>query len=1050
MSHLDESPILREYGGKIKNDLNALLSSDNIDDDIDLSSFSPYVTIEQLPSYVSQVKEKFSILTLNCQCINSKFDDLYIILNELSKKDAFKFSVINIQETWVRNEANGDAPDVSMYKLPGYKTFALGASCSSKGGLFCYVADSINACTRLTIDSSDIWEGIFIDLDFDTTSLILGNVYRPPRSNNNNQSIERFVTEFKPVLENISKANKNIVLSGDFNIDLLKLKEREKYSEFFDIMLSMGFLPKITFPTRFAKKSASLIDQIFIKSRDFMLNQNSKSGILHSSLSDHYAAFTSLSFKQPSKAARWVTIHKQDDLSLMKFSEAIKESNLLTKINHDIFEDPNSTYEILQSTISSAKNEFLPSKRVRFNKYKHKKNKWITTAIIKSIHVRDKLYHKFKTTRKTDVNYSSHKKKFDDYSKLLNKLIKDAKTTYYNNEFEKYQNDIRKCWQTINCILNRDRNSNNFPSYIKVDGKKVTSHQDIVDNFNNYFTSVGESLAAKIPRAKKSYDTYLKDTIASSFSFKLVEQKEIDSIITKFKAKTSSGMDGISMKLLKLIKVPLVPCLTILVNQSLTTGIFPSDFKIAKVTPLIKKPNILDIDNFRPISLLASISKVVEKCVFNQLYSYFEKNNLLYGSQYGYRDKHSTELACLELVDKVMHHLDQGETPFCFFLDLSKAFDTLDHKILLNKLKYYGVVGTSLKWFNSYLSNRSQYVDIDGVKSDPRGLTTGVPQGSILGPLLFIIYMNDINKVTDKFESILYADDTSLNSILKTFSSNDQVETATNINKELMLIYDWLLANKLSLNIKKTKYMIFRYPQRPANSIPDLSLYINNHMLDRVDTFDFLGLTISETLSWKNHVDKISIKISKVIGILARCKRYIHTSVMIKIYNSLVLSRINYGITCWGFDNKRIYKLQKKALRIICKTKYNAHSDPLFKKMKTLKVKDIFHIRCLSFFYHHEKNNLPTYFRNFISSNIVEHPHNTRQRGNLRNDRTNRISSEKILRYFLPTFLRTVSIDITNSVYTHTLQTVKLKFKNFSLERYESSCSLRQCYVCNR
>ena len=697
MSHLDESLLLRQYGGKLKNDLNKVLSSDNIDDDIDLSSLSPYITIEQLPSYVSQVSDRFSVLTLNCQCINSKFDDLYIVLNELSKSVSFKFSVINIQETWLQNEINGSQPDVTMYKLPGYQTFALGASCSSKGGLICYVLDTINASIRLEIDNSNIWEGLFLDLEFDSNTLIIGNIYRPPRNNNNNLSVENFIKELKPVVENISKANKNIVISGDFNIDLLKLNQRDKYSEFFDLMLSSGFLPKITLPTRFARKSASLIDQIFVKNNDLVQNQDSKSGIIHSSISDHYAAFTSLSFRHLAKSTKWVTVHKQDESSLLKFSEAIRRSDLLSKINHNIQEDPSRTYDVLESVILKAKNDFLPSKTVRFNKYKHKKNKWITSGIIKSIHIRDKLYRKLKSIHDNEISYITHKKNLDDYNKLLNKLIKDAKTTYYNNEFKKYQHDIKKCWQTINSILNRDRNTNNFPSYINVNGKRVTSHQEIVNHFNNYFANIGKNLAAKIPKAKKSFESYLRNNVGTSFTFRLVEQAEVKSILKKFKAKTSSGSDGISMKLLKIIQDPILPCLTILINQSLTTGIFPDKFKIAKITPLIKKANILDIDNFRPISLLASVSKVVEKCVFSQLYTYFENNKLLYGSQYGYRGKHSTELACLELVDKVMHHLDNGETPFCFFLDLSKAFDTLDHDILLKKNEILWGAGCSFR-----------------------------------------------------------------------------------------------------------------------------------------------------------------------------------------------------------------------------------------------------------------------------------------------------------------------------------------------------------------
>ena len=262
----------------------------------------------------------------------------------------------------------------------------------------------------------------------------------------------------------------------------------------------------------------------------------------------------------------------------------------------------------------------------------------------------------------------------------------------------------------------------------------------------------------------------------------------------------------------------------------------------------------LGIPSFSPItviSLLSSLSKIIEKYVFDQLYSYFETNKLFFSSQYGYRKHHSTDYACVELVDKIMHDLDEGETPICFFLDLSKAFDTLDHDILLAKLKYYGIDDNAIKWFRSYLSNRSQYVEIDDTRSGIKNIRTAVPQGSILGPLLFIIYVNDINKASKKIEAIIYADDTSLNSIIKVFGNN---HTSNNINNELLLVYDWLKANKLSLNISKTKYMMFRYRQNRAKTLPKLDLYIDGNEIQKKNTFDFLGVTLNETLTWNDHI----------------------------------------------------------------------------------------------------------------------------------------------------------------------------------------------------
>merc|ERR1711884_504712 len=228
--------------------------------------------------------------------------------------------------------------------------------------------------------------------------------------------------------------------------------------------------------------------------------------------------------------------------------------------------------------------------------------------------------------------------------------------------------------------------------------------------------------------------------------------------------------DGVSSILLKKLCPEINEVLTCIINQSLMTGIFPSSLKIAKISPIYKKEDPHLTDNYRPISLLPVISKIFEKVAFKQVYDYFNENNLLYKSQYGFRKKHSTELAGLEFYDKIINYLENGKLPLAVFLDLSKAFDTIDHEILLSKLRYYGITGNSLLWFKSYLSNRKQYVQFKDSFSSYSMIRTGVPQGSILGPLLFIIYMNDIAHITDKFYFTIYADDTTLIAPICTFS----------------------------------------------------------------------------------------------------------------------------------------------------------------------------------------------------------------------------------------------------------------------------------------
>ena len=389
------------------------------------------------------------------------------------------------------------------------------------------------------------------------------------------------------------------------------------------------------------------------------------------------------------------------------------------------------------------------------------------------------------------------------------KSIRLAKAQYYHRQFENYKSDIKKTWNQINELLSKKNKVYDLPKYFFDGNNILTENVDIANCFNNFFCNIGPSLANSIKNPQnKFYTDYLNQNIPSSFAFSTVTTEFTAKIIRKLKSKSSSGYDGFTSIQLKYISDDIVPTLTHIINQSLRTGIFPNALKTAKITPIFKKGDPHVTDNYRPISLLPIISKVFEKVVFLQMYDYFVENNLLYDSQYGFRKYHSTDYAGLEFTDKITSNLDQGKLPIAIFLDLSKAFDTIDHNILTHKLQYYGIQGTTLNWFKSYLSDRKQYVQFNESTSSHATITTGVPQGSILGPLLFIIYMNDISKVTNKFHFTLYADDTSLIEPICTFTADmngNNSEPTDAINKELTLITDWLCLNKLSLNAKKPK-----------------------------------------------------------------------------------------------------------------------------------------------------------------------------------------------------------------------------------------------------
>ena len=459
-----------------------------------------------------------------------------------------------------------------------------------------------------------------------------------------------------------------------------------------------------------------------------------------------------------------------------------------------------------------------------------------------------------------------------------------------------------------------------------------------------------------------SFETYLDSNTRSdpNFHFIPVDEKLVLALITNLLNKTSSGIDNIFNKLLKQIKHIIVQPLTLIINQSLTSGIYPDKFKISKVTPLHKKDDRTAISNYRPISLLPTMSKIIERVIHSQLYAYFNENNLITEQQYGFRPRHSTELAALKLTDAIMYELDRSLIPFAIFLDLSKAFDTLNYKVLLYKLKYYGLGNVAYNLIENYLTNRQQQVKLGNTNSKLLPMCIGVPQGSILEPLLFSIYINDLPKTCPKFNCIMYADDTTLYSFLENIESND---VEREINCELDKVNLWLKANKLSLNVTKTKCMFFH----TRKTLLLINLSINNAKVENVIKFNYLGFMLDECLSWNAHIEMIGIKISKAIGIISHLKLIYPQRILFTLYNSLIISHMLYGILLWGKSNNvhRIEKLQKKAMRIILYSRPLEHTEPLFKAFNLLKFNDIYTLKLLNFFYKLSNNSLPPYFDSY-------------------------------------------------------------------------------------
>ena len=373
--------------------------------------------------------------------------------------------------------------------------------------------------------------------------------------------------------------------------------------------------------------------------------------------------------------------------------------------------------------------------------------------------------------------------------------------------------------------------------------------------------------------------------------------------------------------------------LTYLINKTIIQGHFPEELKLARVIPIYKGENDQLIQNYRPISVLPFFPKIFENIIFNHVIHFLNDNNVLYDYQFGFRKQHSTSHAIITLVERVEKALDTGKVVVGVFLDLKKAFDTVNHTILLHKLEKYGIQGIVLKWFSSYLSCRRQYVQYDGCKSDVTQITHGVPQGSILGPLLFILYINDFSRASDLFFSIIFADDTSV------FIEGTHLEQMIHIiNEELQNIDTWLKANKLTINLKKTHYMIF-HRARIKNKYEN-AVQIQGNIIDHVNATKFLGIIIDNKLNWSDHINYIKNKISKSLGIIYKIRSFLNRITLRNLYHTFVFPYLIYGVEVWGNTHaihlNPIIQLQKKYIRAITFSHYLEPSQPLFNQLNIL------------------------------------------------------------------------------------------------------------------
>ncbi len=576
--------------------------------------------------------------------------------------------------------------------------------------------------------------------------------------------------------------------------------------------------------------------------------------------------------------------------------------------------------------------------------------------IKKSIVRRDKLYKKYVKAKNLEIKTDYHRKYKDLRNKIVS-LCRQSKTSHFQKFFTENALNAKNTWKGIKSIININSTLKNDASSLLINNELITDPMEIANSFNNYFSSIAEELQGKIFQGH-DFTTYLTDRNDHNFFITPTDKIEIIGIINDIDINKSTGPHSIPSNILHLIKTNVSEPLTYLINLSFEKGVFFDNLKISKTIPIFKdKGSKLDCCNYRPISLLSNINKIIEKLMHSRLYKFLSIHNCLYDQQFGFRNKHSTTHALTDLTEDIRNALDNNTFAIGIFIDLQKAFDTVDHKILLHKLDYYGIRGTANDWFKSYLSNRKQYVSINGFESNVTDMKFGVPQGSVLGPLLFLIYINDLHKSIKYCKTRHFADDTNL--LIKNKSLK---QLQKQVNLDLRNLCKWLKSNKISLNASKTELIIFRHPNKAINY--DLKIKIDGKKIIPSNYVKYLGLLIDSHLKWNYHTDTLAPKLSRAIGMLSKIRHFVTNLTLRTIYYGIFSSLLTYGCLIWGqIQNKninRIIKLQDNAIRVINFACFNDSRDPLYKHSNILKFTD--NVKLLNILHVHDslKSNLPS------------------------------------------------------------------------------------------
>ena len=854
----------------------------------------------------------------NIRSLVRKIDQIRILMDDST------IDVLTFSETWLKPHLHSGIVSIKGFEIFRQDRGSMANNKKRGGGLLTYVNDKHSSRCEPLLDLGASNKNIEVQWTLihrpNCKNVVICNVYRPPTGD-----LEKAVNYLEDCLKTLNMNKINLFIMGDFNVNY-KNKSSANYKKLHFLIQANSLSQHINTTTRNTDKTKSLIDLAITNSKFI-----SGSGTLNHYVSDHQPIF--LVHKKGRDARPNVEFvgRSYRHYNRADFTKALNSADWRDFYKLD---DPELAWEFILKSVTTILDRMCPVKSFQVKNYRPD---WITNELIEQIKDRDYFYSKAKRSGDQDAwNIAKHLRN------TTNANIRKAKRDFILDELEANADNCKKFWQVIREIIPSDKQPLKHDILLKNKGMKLDK-DEVADFINNFFINVGnievegrsEEIEGKAP-PMEGESCELSEESPEAKSFEMIRETIVHRVVKDINVSKSSGLDNVSSFVVKEAFLSIIPEVTYMYNLTLTTAKFPSAWKKALIVPIPKSGDLTSVQNYRPISLLPLPGKVLEKLIHLQLAGHLECNSLLIPVQHGFRRNHSTIHSVAQFTNYVNTKMDSGIPTIATYIDFRKAFDCVQHPVLLDKLSQLNFGTDIIKWVKSYLSSRVQRVYANNTYSSYKTIMQGVPQGSVLGPLFYIIYANDLIDEVKHCKVALYADDTVLYTASKNFD-----QAVSRMQKDIDSISGWCKVNGIAANTDKSKVMVLG-SAFTLKAIPSFSIKIESNPLQTVTSYKYLGVIIDNQLSYNLHVNKLVASVSNKLKQFRRMRGFLNSRAALLVYKSMMLPVLEYGDVFLSAatvkNRKRLQVLQNKGLRCALNMGNDVSTDELHAEADLLKL----------------------------------------------------------------------------------------------------------------